>query len=279
MDAGWVKMTAVRDYQLGHQAAELDRLTRQGAALAPATRAILEATGIGAGMRVLDLGSGMGDMAFLAAELVGASGEVVGIELAPEAVAKATARAREAGLDQVRFLAGDIQHVAPDGPYDAVIGRLVLMYVPDPAAVLRTQAGLLRPGGLVVPVEFDLFTARAIPPTPLVGTCLSWLGEAFRRSGVDSALGPRLWEILRGAGLRPVAMLGVQPHFGPDDPDASFILAGIVRSALPLIERSGVATASDVGVEGLEERIATDLQAAGAVFAHPTLIGTWARKD
>jgi SAM-dependent methyltransferase len=65
-------------YQLGSDATELARLDHQGRLLAPATRVILKAAGVSAGMRILDLGSGAGDAAFVAAELVGPAGEVVG---------------------------------------------------------------------------------------------------------------------------------------------------------------------------------------------------------
>jgi SAM-dependent methyltransferase len=237
--------SAENDYQLGADPQELERLNRQGRVLAPATRTILEAAGVRAGMRVLDLGSGMGDMAFVATELVGPTGEVVGIDRSPEPVAKANFRARQHGLPNVRFLVGDIHDPAPDGPYDAIVGRLVLMYVPDPATVIRTQARLLRPGGAVVPIEFDLYSARSSPATPLVGQALSWLSETFKRTGIDPALGPRLWTIQQEAGLRPMGMIGVQPHFGPEDPDGPAILAGIVRTVVPLMERSGVATAAE----------------------------------
>lgn len=88
----------------------------------------------------------------------------------------------------MRFFVGDIQEPAFDGPSDAIIGRLVLRYVPDPAAVLRTQASLLRSGGLVVPIEFDLFSGRSLASTPLVAQAHSWLGEAFRRAGIEPAL-------------------------------------------------------------------------------------------
>ena len=70
-------------YQLGSDAAELERLDLQGRVLAPATRKILETVGLGSGMRVLDLGSGAGDVAFVAAELVGSAGEVVGLDQSP----------------------------------------------------------------------------------------------------------------------------------------------------------------------------------------------------
>jgi 2-polyprenyl-3-methyl-5-hydroxy-6-metoxy-1,4-benzoquinol methylase len=271
--------TMETDYQLGSDPVELERLNRQGRVLAPATRMILKAAGVRDGMRVLDLGSGMGDMAFVAAELVGPTGEVVGIDRSPEPVAKANLRARQHGLANVRFLVGDIHDPAPGGPYDAIIGRLVLMYVPDPATVIRTQASRLRAGGTVVPIEFDLHSARSIPKTQLVSQALSWLSETFKRTGIESALGPRLWTILQEAELQPVAMIGVQPHFGPDDPDGPAILAGIVRTLFPLMERSGVATAADVGPDTLEQRLGDELRASASVFAHPMLISAWATTD
>ncbi len=267
--------SAESGYQLGSHAAELERLDLQGRVLAPATRTILQTAGVRRDMRVLDLGSGAGDVAFVASGLAGPAGEVVGIDQSPDAVAKATARAGQRGLSNVRFVAGDIHDPAPDGPFDAIIGRLVLMYVPDPAAVLRTQAGVLRTGGVVAPIEFDLHSARSLPATPLVSQALSWLREAFTRAGVDPALGPGLWAVLQAAGLQPSGMIGVQPHFGPEDPDGAAILAGIVRTVLPVIERTGVATAAQVGADTLQQRLSGELATSAAVFAHPMLISAW----
>src|SRR3954447_17832213 len=250
-------------YQLGSSAAELERLNRQGRLLAPATRILLGAAGLDEGMRVLDLGSGAGDTALLAAELVGPSGSVLGIDQSPEAVAPASARAPA----NVSFTVGDIHEPAAGGPFDAVIGRLVLMYVPDPAAVLRAQASVLREGGLVIPVEFDLLSARALPSSPLAETALGWLSAAFSRAGIEPALGPRLWDVLEQAGLSPSGMLAVQPHFGPGDPDGPWTLTGIVRTLLGVIESTGVATAAEIDIDTLEERLAAE----AAVFAHPPL--------
>jgi SAM-dependent methyltransferase len=267
--------SAETGYPLGSGAAELERLDLQGRVLAPATRTILQTAGLRRDMRVLDLGSGAGDVAFVAAGLAGPAGEVVGIDQSPDSVAKATTRAGQRGLSNVRFVAGDIHDRAPDGPFDAIIGRLVLMYVPDPSAVLRTQAGVLRSGGVVAPIEFDLHSARSLPATPLVGQALSWLREAFTRAGIDPALGPALWAVLQAAGLQPSGMIGVQPHFGPEDPDGAAILAGIVRTVLPLIERTGVATAAEVGADTLQQRLSGEMEASAAVFAHPMLMSAW----
>jgi SAM-dependent methyltransferase len=224
---------------------------------------------------VLDLGSGAGDVSFLAAELVGADGEVTGLERSPVAVATAERRARHLGLRNTRFLTGDIRETVADGEFDAITGRLVLMYVPDPAAVLRTQAALLRPGGVVAPIEFDLEAARSLPPAPLAEQSLGWLLDTFERAGIQPSLGSRLWAVLSDAGLIPQGMLGVQPHYGPDDPGGPALLAGIVRTLLPVIEKTGVATADQVGAATLEQRLAAEMTATGAVFAHPPLICAW----
>ncbi len=264
------------DYEFGSGDDELARLEVQGSVLAPATRMIFAAAGIRARMRVLDLGCGGGDVAFVAADLVGPDGHVVGVDRSPDALGRARLRAEQRGLTQVEFVEGDIHDPAPDGPFDAIVGRLILMYVPDPAAVLRRQATVLRAGGLVVPIEFDIPAARALPATPLASQALAWVVEAFAKGGIQAALGTRLWAILREAGLRPLGMLGIQPHFGPDDPGAiTGGLAGVIRTAAPLIERTGVATAQEIGVETFAQRLRDELRMNQAVFAYPTLLSAW----
>jgi SAM-dependent methyltransferase len=220
---------------------EVARLEVQGRALAPATRMIFAEAGIRSGMRMLDLGCGAGDVTFVAADLVGPDGSVVGVDRSPEALARARVRAGQRGLSQVRFVEGDIDDPAPGGPFDAIVERLVLWTVPNPAALLRRQATVLRPGGLVVAIEADLSTIRSLPETPFTTQIKSWVVEAFAKAAM-SMLGPRLWAIVQEAGLRPLGMIGVQPHFGPGDPLGIAYLMETMRGAAPLIVGTGVAT-------------------------------------
>jgi len=126
------------EYPLGHTDAEHERLIRQAARVAPITERFFREGGIGLGQRVLDLGSGVGDVAMLAARLVGPSGEVVCIERDPKSIAKARARVTEAGLQNVSVTESDVGEI-PDGkPFDAAVGRFILMYLPDPIAALRS---------------------------------------------------------------------------------------------------------------------------------------------
>jgi SAM-dependent methyltransferase len=254
---------------------EVARLEIQGAALAPATRMIFAEAGIRPGMRVLDLGCGAGDVTFVAADLVGPDGSVVGVDRSPEALARARLRAGQRGLAQVRFVEGDLDDPAPGGPFDAIVERLVLWTVPDPAALLRRQATVLRPGGLVVPIEEDLSTIRSLPATAFGTQVKSWLVEAFAKAGMFM-LGHRLWAIVQEAGLHPVGMIGVQPHFGPGDEVGIAVLVETMRLAAPLIVGTGVATAEEIGMETFEQRLRDENQRTQAVGAYPMLLSAWA---
>src|SRR5688572_19086486 len=96
-----------RAYVLGHSEDEVNRLIEQGRFFGELTLSVLQSAGVGKGMRVLDIGCGVGDVAFLAARLVGPDGEVIGVDNSAEAIAIATRRAAEIGLTNVRFLTQD----------------------------------------------------------------------------------------------------------------------------------------------------------------------------
>src|SRR2546422_8102696 len=113
-------------YALGSTDAEHERLIRQAARLAPLTERLFREAGIGPGQRVLDLGSGVGDIAMLAARLVGPSGVVVGIERDERAIARARARVAESGLRNVTFTQSDAREVVGERPFDAAVGRFIL---------------------------------------------------------------------------------------------------------------------------------------------------------
>ena len=253
---------------------EVARLEIQGRALAPATRMIFAEAGIRPGMRVLDLGCGAGDATFVAAELVGPDGSVVGVDHSPDALARARLRAGQRGLTQVQFVEGDIHDPVPGGPFDAIVERVVLLWVPDPAAVLRRQATVLRPGGLIVPIGADL-TIRWLPETPYTTRVSSWMLEAAARAGV-SGPGPRLWAIVQEAGLRPLGMIGIQAHFGPDDPVGLAWFTEAMRGFAQVIVGTGVATAEQIGIETFEQRRADEQRKYQAVCAVPMLYSAWA---
>ena len=140
---------------LGHSAFELERLARQERLIGSMTRDYFVEAGIAPGMRVLDVGSGTGMVAFLAAELVGPTGEVIGTDLAPAAIAAARQAAAERALVTSRSGKEILRRWCLNGPFDAIVGRYVLMFQADASRLLRQLARHLRPGGVIVFHEPD----------------------------------------------------------------------------------------------------------------------------
>jgi ubiquinone/menaquinone biosynthesis C-methylase UbiE len=155
--------TGERAYFLGHSAAEVERLAFQNAFYRDTTEAALRRAGLASGMRVLDVGCGGGDVSLIAAQLVGPSGFVLGIDRSAEAVTAARRRVEAEKIPQVHFAASELDEYSTDDPFDALIGRFVLMYLSDPAATLRMLVRHLQPDGIVAFQEMEMRNARGYP--------------------------------------------------------------------------------------------------------------------
>ena len=264
-------------YAFADRAHEQRRLASQAELFDPLTERVFRAAGLGNGMRVLDLGSGAGDVAMLAARLVGRDGEVVGVERDPEAVASATARVAQAGVSNVRFIQGDVQTLdgVADG-FDAAVGRFVLMYVPDPAAALRCAASLVRPGGLVCLHEVDLVYDWAAPMTPLWAQMRAWFLAVLERTNAATRMGLALYPTFVAAGLPPPE-LRLECALGGGDRAPAWAWANAMRGVMPLMERFGIATAADLAPDTLADRLQDELRAANGIVISPPMIGAWAR--
>jgi ubiquinone/menaquinone biosynthesis C-methylase UbiE len=272
-------MTTDPTYMMGRTAAETNRLIQQSHFLNPATQRLLIEAGIAPGMRVLDVGSGAGDVALVAANLVGRHGEVVGVDLNPAVLTTARTRAAAAGLTNVRFVAGDIREIALEGSFDAVIGRLVLIYVADPVAVLRQLASRLRPGGIVAFQEYNFTedSVRSYPALPSLGTFWGWMRAVVAGAGIDPCLGYRLRQIFLAAGLpEPWMRLESEVGGGPDWAGYAYAVASF-RSMLPLVLKLGIATEEEVSIDTLADRMRDDVVSHAAVVKLPDLVGAWTR--
>src|SRR6516162_9212146 len=187
----WGSSVAVIDepsgpsYGLGHADHELERLKLQAGLIEPITRRWLLEAGIKTGMRVLDVGSGVGDVALMAAELVGATGEVVGTDRATVALAIAAQRAKARSFRNVRFLKCDPSETAFDEPFDAIVGRYVLMYQADPVEMVRKLVTHLGPGGLVLFHEPYRDGIRSYPTVPSYDRARQLVDETLRGTGAD----------------------------------------------------------------------------------------------
>ena len=266
-------------YLMGRTEQETQRLIAAARLLNPITHRMLVDAGVGPGMRVLDLGTGAGDVALLAAELVGPSGAVVAVDQNPTVLATAYERAQAAGLDHISFVAGDGADVDLTGQFDAVVGRLVLMYVGDAAGLLRRLAGYLAPGGVMAFQDFNFSpeAVRSTPNLPLWDTAWGWLVSVAARAGISSTAGFDMHRVMVGAGLAaPTMRLESIVESGPDAAGYAWITDAI-RSMLPLIEQLGVATAAEVDIDTLAHRLRAETVAADAVVKAPDIVSAWTR--
>jgi SAM-dependent methyltransferase len=264
------------EYALGDSSRELARLIEQSRFFGQLTRNVFIDAGLSPGMRVLDVGCGPGDVSFLAASLVGPDGEVTGIDRSSAAIE--AARSRSAGLSNIRFLAGDARELAGEGVFDAVIGRLVLMYFADPAEALRTFAAHVRPGGLIVFHEFVTARAESSPKCDLIDRALDWIRRALSAAGANPDMGYGLWSAFMNAGL-PAPELRMEARIGGGpDYQAYHTIAEVIRTLMPVLERAGLATAEEIGIDTLEERMRREAVSARAIVVAPPFVGAWARK-
>lgn len=269
---------APNDYALGHNHEELQRLIGQGRWLGELTEEVLRAAGIAPGMRVLDVGCGAGDVSFLAVTLVGATGSVVGVDRSAEAISLAKRRAAEVGLANVSFVTQDLQDLATEAHFDAIVGRLVLMYFPEPVAALERLLQLLAPGGIVAFHEFDVQSGTSEPHVPLIERSISRVSEALCRVGANPRMGLRLPQTFQQASL-PTPRTIAHARIGTaSDPAIFQQLAGITRTLLPAMEQHGIATAAEVDVDTLAARLQRAAQTANATVVAPLFVGAWAHK-
>jgi SAM-dependent methyltransferase len=261
-------------YALDNTEGEQVRLSRQSVALGPITERLFRSAGIGAGMSVLDVGCGIGDVSAIAAELVSSSGRVVGFDRDARQVAVAKARfAEHANVSVVEATIED----PPDGQFDAIVGRLVLMYQPDIAAAVASLARRLRSGGVVAFIEINLRPdgTQMIywPQTPLDEEIRGWVLRGF--GSASHFVGLQLPSMFRRAGLVP------QPPYDStaiiyEGRDRVEMSTEIVRSMLPSLTAVGISP-EDIDIDTLADRLYAE---AGdeQICALGPIIGVCARK-
>lgn len=263
-------------YVLGHSEEELDRLRTQARLIDPITRRFFHDAGIGPGKRVLDVGCGAGDTSVLIADMVGESGEVVGVDRAPAAID--AARAKGAGHSNLQFLEGDPAEMSFDRPFDAVAGRFVLMFQKHPASMLQRLRSHVRPGGLLVFHELDYEGISSFPPLPTFEQLKRWNAETTRLYGADPHMGAKLLTAFITAGLTAcTARVEALSGKGAGSADLLLLARNLTRSLLPEIERLGVATRAEVGLETLLERMRGEAVAADSVVVGHLQVGAWCR--
>jgi len=269
-------------YVLGQSLHEYERLMLQGRVLRPYTEKFFRAAGLVPGMRILDIGSGMGDVALLAADIVGLGGRVLGIDRDAAALDHARRRATEQGCSSwVSFQTANLDEFKTADKFDALVGRYVLMFQPDASATIRHLLPCVKRGGIVVFHEIDFPDPYpSYPPCPLFDQAYALLGEAFQRSGVPPHFGRRLGKTFVDAGLPfPTSMGEIVVGGGAN----SFIYAWIANtlmSVIPRLEALGLTLPPEIPADHtLAERLENEVVRLGSQLLGPTQFGAWTRNQ
>jgi ubiquinone/menaquinone biosynthesis C-methylase UbiE len=272
-------MTLTTEYILGHSGREIQRLIHQASILRPITERLLRSAGISQGMRVLDLGCGAGDVALLAAELVGPSGSVVGIDRNQAVIAMARQRARRAKVRHVEFQDVSIEDFSDREPFDAVVARFVLIHQADAVGLIRIASDLARPGGVVAFHESCSYAHgfQSLPVVALWQQGGEWLRMAFEGTAPHFDAGGRLIEHFFRAGLsEPSLFCECIVSGGPDSPLYAW-MAEILASVMPQLIQMQVATADTIAIETFEDRLRKAVIKANSQIVGPAQFCAWAK--
>lgn len=274
-------MTTLENYPLGHSKAEAKRLMEQSAMLEDLTRDLLSSAGLAPGMRVLDVGCGVGDVSLLAGRIVGETGSVLGVDRSAPSLEIARGRAKSrvefCETANISFVEADLNTVEPDGDFDAIIGRFLLLYVPGRASMLRRLTQSLRRGGVMAMQEYDISSLAQAPEPPLFAQFRRWIIDGFKSAGVELDTGSKLYATFLQAGLPCPQMVCAQMvHCGPETPGYEEA-AQVLHSLLPTLERNRVATATEIDIDTLANRLREDAIARHAVMFTPRFVSAWAR--
>ena len=266
-------------YVCGYSEREFERLETQGVFFEDISRRFLETAGIRPGMHVLDIGCGIGDLSFLAADIVGVRGSVLGIDHAQEPLTRAKTRAVAGNIENVEFLQTSIDELVLDRQVDALIGRFVLMHQRDPGSALRVAVRNVRHGGLVAFLESHMSglvgSVHSFPHSETYDRIVRWLVDVIHAAGAHTDMGLRLRQAFVDGGLpSPRLWLQARVEGGSDAAIYRYIVDSL-RSMLPLADSFGIAKLSLEEVDDLERQLKEEVTASGGVLTSPILVGGW----
>jgi len=260
------------DYFLGSKESEFERLVLQGKFYDPSTAELLTLFGFGSKRRVLDVGCGVGQVSRLVASIDGFAGKVLGIDMNSKTLDQA--RKTTNCDDKVQFETHDLQTSLPEGVFNAVIGRLVLMYVPEPGLVLQRLAGKLSDGGTMLFQEADHSDYMTTEPySELFAHWRSCILLSAERSDVTLNFGRKLPNLLRNAfGVEPTVVTHLH-RYGKPCLDLCRLFALTAESAQTAMTTFGVLEQGESVPPDLADQLYSEWCENELTVSASTLIG------
>ncbi len=264
-------------YVMGRTSEENERLRRQALLWEPATRRVLQQTGLRAGMNCLDIGCGPGEVMRVMGEMVGPSGQVTGLDTDGKLGREALAALQATTEHRFSFIEGNAEELEEiDGqPFDVTFARIVLMHLRDPVAVLRKMNAWTKPGGYIVVQEYDFHSWGIHPGIEAWQEIEKVFYGVCERVGRETRAGFKLPAYYVEAGIGE-----------PDGTDVAGLIASleqfnsmnlaVYRSVLPLALQWGITT--EEKSQALFEAMNGIPQEQYYSVLTPLLIGAWKHK-
>src|SRR6185436_9361566 len=234
-----------KEYVLGTDRAELERLGLQHQLWLAQAAAAWERAGFRRGQRILDVGCGPGFATIDLAQRVGPRGKVVAVDISQRFLTHLEERASARGLTNVRAVQGSVERMeVGESGFDGAYARWVLCFVRRPAAVLRQVARRLKRGGVFVIQDYFHYENLVIAPEcEAFRRVIRAVHQSWRARGGDADIGCRLPGLLRRAGFEVREILPLVRLARPgsplwDWPDTFFDIH------LPSLVKTGFLTAA-----------------------------------
>ncbi len=261
-------------YVLARTEAEYQRLRLQAKAWEAGTRALLTDAGAAPGWRCLDVGCGPGEAMRLIGQLTRPGGHVTGVDIDAALGAHMLAELHRSEGPDFAFIAGDATRLdtVPGAPFDLVFARLLLVHLTDPVTMVRRLGALVRPGGRLVLMDYDLSRLAARPEHPALDRAFAIIAGAFGSSGKHADAGLRLGTWLVEAGLPPVRGTRADALYGPIARLGPMVRA-VLASLAPALPALGLATAEEI--TALQVEITTLEASDRHMGLGPLMIGAW----
>jgi ubiquinone/menaquinone biosynthesis C-methylase UbiE len=273
-----MSQAASTPYVMGHDERERRRLALQASILNPFTEQLLRRAGVVAGMRVLDLGCGVGEVSIMVAQLVGRHGQVTAIDIDEPALEIARAKAQEKGLNNIEFVNSEVSSYRAERLFDAVVGRHILIHTDDALRFMKTVLSILNPGGIAVFQEYDFSVLHAAyPESPLRDQAMKVFRDFFGKLG-RANVGTQLFHLLIEAGFSaPDCRVEYPIDGGADSPFYEWT-AESLRSILPRVKALDLVHDSLGDIDTLAQRLREETASLRSCFPAPMMVGGFARR-
>lgn len=232
--------------------------------------------GISKGMTVLDVGCGKGITTELIAELVGTEGKVIGIDANPNVLNAALANAQLKKLKNIEYISSDLLNLnLLESKFDAIVGRRILKYLPDPKSVIGNLSKYLKPNGIMGFQEHDSTSMINKGKMPLHAKVNNWFWKLVETNGGNIRIGNDLWDVFNH---KSISIRNIKPEAIIQTPENDVSLIPILRALSGLLIAKGIVNENELNSE-LIERLELEKKESNSIFIRELIFFVNARKS